>query len=44
MDISAKQAAKATAYWRETAPFASIHLRGMIVRMRKQYYAEIERD
>jgi hypothetical protein len=43
MDISAQSAAKAVAYWRDAATFAVLHLKGMTVDLRKQYYAEIER-
>jgi hypothetical protein len=37
-DISAKYAAAATAYWRDAATFTALHLSGMIVDLRKQYY------
>lgn len=43
MDVSAKSAAKAVAYWRDAATFAVLHLKGMTVDLKKQYYAEIER-
>jgi hypothetical protein len=43
MDMSAKSAAIAVAYWRDAATFAVLHLKGMTMDLRKQYYAEIER-
>jgi hypothetical protein len=44
MNVSAKAAAGAVAYWRDAATFAALHLKGMTIRLRKQYYAEIEKD
>jgi hypothetical protein len=43
MNVSAKGAAKAVAYWRDAATFAVLHLKSMTVALREQYYAEIER-
>ena len=44
MNLSAKQAADATAYWRDAVTFAALHLKGMTRSLQKQDYAEIERD
>lgn len=43
MNLSAKSAAQAVAYWRDAATFAVLHLKGMIVRLRKDFYDALEK-
>jgi hypothetical protein len=42
LEITAKQAADHLAYWRDAASFAVLHLKGMTLDLKKQYYASTE--
>jgi hypothetical protein len=42
LEITAKQAAESLAYWRDAASFAVLHLKGMTMALKKQYYANTE--
>jgi hypothetical protein len=42
LEITAKQAADHLAYRRDAASFAVLHLKGMTLDMKKQYYASTE--
>jgi hypothetical protein len=42
MAMSAKAAAEYLAYWREMASFSVLHLKGMTIALKKQFYASAE--
>ena len=39
MEITAKQAADSLAYWRDAVSFSVLHLKGMTIALKKQYFA-----
>jgi hypothetical protein len=42
MEITAKQAADSLAYWRDAVSFSVLHLKGMTIALKNQYYASME--
>lgn len=44
MKVSAEAAFKCTAYWRDAAEFATMHLAGMISSLKRDFFEVIEKN